>query len=112
MIKCLIDRAFKICNDWTSFHNDLNSIKNNLIKNAYPKTLIEKVFKRYIDNKFSDNQSNKPDKPVMSYFKLLYIDKFSDHIKLKILKLSKQYCKDNFNIKIVFDSFKIKNCFS
>ena len=45
LIKCLIDRAFKICNDWNSFHNDLNSIKNNLIKNAYLKTLVAKVIK-------------------------------------------------------------------
>ena len=35
-IKCLIDRSFKICNNWNSFHNYRESIKSNLIKNAYP----------------------------------------------------------------------------
>ena len=33
----------------------------------------------------------------------------SFHIKIK---LSKEFCKENFIIKLVFNSFKIKNCFS
>ena len=34
LIKCLIDRSFKICNNWNSFHNDIKNIKSNLIKNC------------------------------------------------------------------------------
>ena len=34
LIKCLIDRSFKIGNNWNSFHNDIKNIKCNLIKNA------------------------------------------------------------------------------
>ena len=43
LIKCLIDWLPKICNNWNSFHNDIESIKSNLIKNAYPPFLINKV---------------------------------------------------------------------
>ena len=32
LIKCLLDRSFKICNNWNSFHNDIENIKSNLIK--------------------------------------------------------------------------------
>ena len=32
--------------------------------------------------------------------------------KNKLLKLCKEFCKENFNIKLVFNSFKIKNYFS
>ena len=49
LIKCLIDRSFKICNNWNSFHNDIENIKSNLIKNAYPPSLIDKVIKKYLD---------------------------------------------------------------
>ena len=35
LIKCLIDRSFKMCNNWNSFHNDIENIKSNLIKNAF-----------------------------------------------------------------------------
>ena len=72
LIKCLIDRSFKICNNWKSFHNDIENIKSNLIKNAYPPFLIDKVIKRYLDYKFSSNQNQLKDKSNLYYFKLLY----------------------------------------
>ena len=46
LIKCLTDRSFKICHNWKSFHNDIENIKSNLIKNAYPQFLIHKVIKK------------------------------------------------------------------
>ena len=52
LIKCLIDRLFKICNNWKPFHNDIENIKSNLIKNAYPPFLIDNVIKKYLDYKF------------------------------------------------------------
>ena len=56
LIKCLVDRPFKIGNNWKSFHSDLENIKSNLIKNAYPSFLIDKVIKKYLDYKYSSNQ--------------------------------------------------------
>ena len=44
-IKCLINRSFKICNNCNSFQNDVKNIKSNLLKNAYPPFLIDKVIK-------------------------------------------------------------------
>ena len=35
LIKCLIDRSLKICNNWGPFHNDIEDIKSNLIENDY-----------------------------------------------------------------------------
>ena len=52
-MKCLIDKSFKICNNWNSFHNDIENIKSNFIKNAYPPFLIDKVVEKYLDYKFS-----------------------------------------------------------
>ena len=46
LIKCLIDRSLKICNYWNSFHNDIENIKSNLIKNEYPPFIIDKVIKK------------------------------------------------------------------
>ena len=49
LIKCLIDGSFKNCNNWKSFHNEIEIIKSSLIKNAYPPFLIDKVIKKYHD---------------------------------------------------------------
>ena len=67
LIKCLIDRSFKICNHWNSFHKDIENIKSNLIKNAYPPFLIDKVIKKYLDYKFSGNQNQLKDKSDVHY---------------------------------------------
>ena len=102
-IKCLIDRSFKICNNWTSFHNDIENIKSNLIKNAYPPSLIDKIIKKYLNYKFSCNPNQLKDKSDVHYFKLPYIGNLSHHIKNKLSKLCKEFCKENFNIKLVFN---------
>ena len=115
LIKYLIDRSFKICNNWNFFHNDVENIKSNLIKNAYPPFLNDKVYKKCkkcLDYKFSRNQNQIKGKSDIYYFKLPYIGNLSHHMKNKLSKLSKEFCKENCKIKLVFNSFKIKNYFS
>ena len=112
LIKCLIDRSFKICNNCNSFHNDIENIKSNLIKNAYPPFLIDNVIKKFLDYKFSTNQNQLKDTSDVHYFELPYIGNLSHLIKNKLSKLSEEFCKESFNIKLVFSSFKNKNYFS
>ena len=76
LIKCLINRSFKTCNNWNSFHNDTKNIKPNLIKNTYRPFSIDKVIKKYLDYKFSSNQNQLNDKSDFHYFKLQYITIF------------------------------------
>ena len=103
---------FKICNNWKSFHNDIENIKSSLIKNAYPPVLIDKAIKKNLDYKFSSNQNQLKDKSDVHYFKLPYIGNLSHHIKIKLSELCKEFCKENFNITLVFNSFKVNNYFS
>ena len=112
LIKGLIYRSFEICNNWNSFHNDIENIKSNFIKNPYLSFLIDKVIKKYLNYKFSSNQNQLIDTPDVHYFKLPYTGNPSHHIKNKLSKLCKEFCKENFNIKLVFNSIKIKNYFS
>ena len=104
-----MDRSFKICNNWHSFQNDIERIQSNLIKNAYLPFLIDKVIKKYLSYKFSLNQNQIQE---VHYFKLPYIGNLSHHIKNKLSKLCKEFCRENVNIKLIFTSFKTKNYFS
>ena len=67
--------------------------------------------KKYLNYKFSSNQNQLKDTSDVHYFDLPYIGHLSYHIKNKLSKLCKKFCKENFNIKLVFISFKIKNYF-
>ena len=80
LIKCLIDRSFKICNNWSSFHNDIENIKSDLIKNAYPPFLIGKVIKKYLDQKFPSNQNQLKGTSDVYHFKLPHIGNLSHTI--------------------------------
>ena len=93
LIKCLIDRSFKICNNWNSFYIDLENTKSNLIKNAYPPFLIDQFITKYLYYKFSSNQNQLKGKSDVHYFKLPYIGNLSLYIKTKLLTLCKEFVK-------------------
>ena len=82
--------TFKTCNNWNPFHNDIMLLKSASIK-------------------FSSNQNQLKDTSDVHYFKLPYIGNLSHHIKNKLSKLCKEFCKENVNIKLVLTSFKIEN---
>ena len=110
------DRSYservRACNNWNSFCNDIESMKSNLSNIAYPPFLIDKVIKKYLNFTFSSNQNQLKNTSDVHYFKLLYIGNLSHHIQNKPSKLCKEFCKENFNMKLLFTSFKIKNYFS
>ena len=100
----MIDWSFKICNNWNSFHNDIENIKSNLVKNTYLPFLIDKVIKKYLDYKFSSNQNQLKDKSELK-------GNLSHHTKNKLSKLCKEFCKENSNNKLVVSSLKLKIIF-
>ena len=89
LIKYLIDRLFKICNNLNFSHKDIESIESNLDKNAYLPFLIDTVIKKYIDRKFASNQNQLKDTTDVYYVKLPYIGKLWHHIINKLSKLWK-----------------------
>ena len=71
----------------------MENIKPNLIKNAYPPFLIDKVIKKCLDYEFSSNQNQLKDKSEVHYFKLPYIGNLSHYIKNKLRNFAKSFVK-------------------
>ena len=71
-MKCLIDSSFKIYNNSSFFHNDIENIKSNLSKTAYPPFVIDKVIKNHLDYKFSSNQNQLKDKSDVHSLKIIF----------------------------------------
>ena len=57
LIKCLIDRAYKINNTLASFHSDVTKIKQTLKRNSFPPFLIDKIAKPYLNKVHSNSDS-------------------------------------------------------
>ena len=108
----MIDRSFKICNNWNSFHNDIENIKSNLIKNAYHHSYPIKPLKHtsiisFLVHKF--NWKTHLTSITLNY----YISAtFRTILKINFRNFWKEFCKENFNMKLVFNSFKIRSYFS
>ena len=98
LIKCLIDRSFKICNSWNSFHKDIENIKSNLNKNTYPPFLLDKVIKKYLNYKFSCSQIQLKDKSDVQYFKLPHIGNLSHYTKTNFRNTAKSFVKNIFTL--------------
>ena len=102
-------------NTWVGFHLDLEKLKVILQKNEYPPKLIDKSVYRYLSKKIINKPSETD--PVKAndnirYFKLPFIGKLSKFTENKLQKLTKQFCKEGTNIKIVFSTFKLASLFS
>ena len=54
----------------------------------------------------SETEPSKTKENIL-YFKLLFIGKFSKFTESVLQKLTKQFCKEGANIKIVFSTFKL-----
>ena len=72
-------------------------------------------FNRYLNqkimNKPSETEPSKT-KETIWYFKLSFIGKCSKFTENKLQKLTKQFCKEGTNIKIVFSTFELASLFS
>ena len=115
LIKTLIDRMYRINSTWTSFDIDLKNLKQVLLKNQYPLTMIDNVIKKYLQN--AVNKTNTGSMPVempnigTRYFKLPFIGMYSKVTQNKIEKLCKRFCK-SVKVKLVFTSNKLCQTFS
>ena len=94
LIKCFIDRAYKINNTMASFHNDVIKIKETLKRNFFPPLLIDKITKSYLDKAHSSSDQSDTESNKTRFYKLPYIGKYSEQVQKKLPKICKQFCKD------------------
>ena len=110
LIRSLIDRIYKINNSWHGFHLDCKEFKHTMQKNSFPKTIVEKVMKQYLDSKFEPPTNTTNITP--RYYKLPFIGRYSSVTQQRLNKIVNKYCKEGVSIKLVFTPFKIGSLFS
>ena len=107
LINVLIYRAFHICSTYANFQKELCSIKTFLLDNCFPKSLIDRVIRTFLNNQFSKNNktSSQTDDKQRILFFLPYLGQYSFRIKHNINKLIKQ-CYPNVKLQFIFRSTK------
>ena len=106
---------YRINSTWTSFDIDLKNLKQVLLKNQYPLSMIDNVIKKYLQNTINKTNTGSMSVEMPNierrYFKLPFIGMYSKVTQNKIEKLCKRFCK-NVKVKLVFTSDKLRQTFS
>ena len=84
------------------------------MRNMYPKRFIDRVVRQFLDKKLSKTVNEKIPKNGQEtrYITLPYIGHYSKNATDKISEMTKIFCKEKVNIKLVFTTCKIKSYFS
>ena len=108
LIKSLLFRCFSLCSDFIKFHHEIDKLKSILNKNSYPRYLIDKCIKQFLDKILTPKPvvSNVPKKQLI--ITQPYLGKLSLQIRTRINRIMKNklpYC----NVQFVFQT-KCKIC--
>ena len=112
LIKSLLFRCFSLCSDFIKFHHEIDKLKSILYKNSYPRDLIDKCIKEFLDKILTPKPvvSTVPKKQLI--ITLPYLGKLSPQICTRINRIMKNkllYC----NVQFVFQTkCKISNFFT
>ena len=91
LIKSLLFRCFRLCSDFIKFHHEIDNLKRILYKNSYPRDLVDKCIKEFLDKILAANPvvGTVPKKDlviVLPYLVIVlqYLVKFSSQIRTRI----------------------------
>ena len=125
LVSCLIDRAYKICSDYSRFCSELKVIRKIFYSNSYPCSYIEKCFRIKLNSIFDPPtpKLTAPKKPL--FISIPFIDhstnfalkkrlsniisKFYPHISLKVIFTNKMSVGSFFKYKDQVPSLLLSN---
>ena len=86
IIKCLIDRTYKICNSYQKIHKEFQKVTTLLLNNGYPRGIIDRHIKMYLNRKHKPLNKNASEirKSKFATFCLPFIGKASQQIEKEI----------------------------
>ena len=103
LIKSILFRCFSFCSDFIKFHHDIDKLQRILYKNIYPRDLIDKCIKEFLDKILTPKPvvSTVPKKELIII--VPYLGKLSLQIGTRINRIMKsklRYC----NVQFVFQT--------
>ena len=113
VIKTFLHRGFAICSDWTTFHKEIERIKQILTNNNFPMELIDKNVKEFVTAKFETTLL----KPMKNKIDIFYESQMSSNYKVEEKQLSSIISRHvipanddhEVNLRIFYKNKKLKN---
>ena len=111
MVYTLAYRCFKICSDWTKFHEELSFLEQVFLKTRYPLSFIDNCFKTFVDKLFIKLPQLITVEKKTLFLLLPYLGEISFQTRTKLRKSLKGLL-NSCKLQIVFKSQrKLSNVF-
>lgn len=108
LILCFLQRAFRLCSNWTCFHKEVEKLKDIFSSNGYPVALFSRTVRSFVSSTLSNHA--KSEKTESAYTLVLpYFGTMSDKFRFRFRRLCRRY---DLNIDLVFKPFKTSQYFS
>ena len=89
LIKCLLNRSWRICSDLKLFHLEVLKIKVILRRNDYPNKVIDREVERFISDKYKEDRTRDKeieDKKTL-FLSLPYFGEFAEDFRVKLNRM-------------------------
>ena len=107
-----INRAYNYSQNWQTFHNELEHIKQMLINNNYSNSLVDHEIHKYLDNKFSQSNHEKHNSIPIYYHNQMHSNYKIDERVLKEIIHNNVNCinqQDKINLIIYYKNKTTSN---
>ena len=115
LLKCLLDRAYRISSSYKAIHLEFNSITDMLLRNGYPLHFIQNQISRFLDNKYcKSNFKQKCEEHVHRLriiLKLPFIGDHSLHVEKELQSFFHRHLSHDLSLNVVHTCFKIGDMF-
>ena len=101
LVRILVFRAFHICSTYSNFHNELIRIKRILADNCFPRSIIDRVIKSILDDKFGNRPPKKEDDKTPLILCLPFLGQYSLQLKTRLIRLIEQ-CYPTLKLEVIF----------
>ena len=112
VINSYINRAYKISSSWQDFDTELNHVRQTLINNNYPNSVVDKHINKFLNNMTSPSNPNNKFNAINIYYKSQMHSNYKIDermIKSIILENTKPIAPDNKIKPIIYYSNR-KTC--
>ena len=111
MLYTLVYRCFTLCSDWSKFHRELVTLKEIFQRNGYPKSFIDKCFKKFLDRLHIIKPTSATVEKKALHLVLPYLWPISLQVRTKIGNAMKNTL-NCFKLQLIFENErKLSNMF-
>ena len=76
LVKTLVYRAYRLCSTWDNFHAEIARIKQNLVNNSFPLSVIDKQIQCLVSKLYTQSNNSTSDDNIDFYYRSFCVDSF------------------------------------